>query len=209
MRYIQKTEEPQSFSEWKAIESQTPNCTYGNFQNPQKRELHEALLQEQGYLCCYCEMRIARQNSHIEHVNPQESCPEFSLDYFNLLASCQGENTPPHKKPIHCGQKKGNELLKVSPLDPNCTEFFRYTEAGEILSAQNRDEEAAKNTIDILGLNIDKLKRLRKSAIDGLDINGLTKVEVQQFIQGIRQLDANGQHDEFFSAILYVLGQNA
>jgi uncharacterized protein (TIGR02646 family) len=209
MRYIHKIEEPQSFSEWKAIESQTPNCTYGNFKNPQKRELHEALLKEQGYLCCYCEIRIARQDSHIEHVWSQGLYPSLSLDYSNLLASCQGENSPPLKKPIHCGQKKDNELLKVSPLIPDCAKFFRYTEAGEILSAQNRDEEAANSAIDILGLNIDKLKRLRKSAIDGLDINGLTQAEVQQFIQGIRQLNANGQHDEFFSAILYVLGQYA
>jgi uncharacterized protein (TIGR02646 family) len=209
MRHIRKTKEPQSFAEWKTIESQTPNCTYENLKNPQKRELHEALLKEQGYLCCYCEMRIERQHSHIEHVKPQNPYIELSLDYFNLLASCQGENTPPLKKPIHCGQKKGNELLKISPLDPNCTDFFRYTEAGEIVPDQNRNEEAAKNTIDILGLNIDKLKRLRQSAIDGLDINGLTQAEVQQFIQGIKQLNANGQHDEFFSAILYILGQYA
>jgi uncharacterized protein (TIGR02646 family) len=209
MRHIQKNEEPQSFAEWKAIESQTPNCTYENLKNPQKRDLHEALLQEQGYLCCYCEMQIERQDSHIEHVKPQNLYTELSLDYFNMLASCQGENTPPLKKSIHCGQKKGNELLKISPLDPNCTEFFRYTEAGEIVPNQDRNDEAAKNAINILGLNIDKLIRLRKSAIDGLDINGLTQSEVQQFIQGIKKLDANGQQDEFFSAMLYVLGQNA
>jgi uncharacterized protein (TIGR02646 family) len=209
MRHIQKTEEPQSFTEWKAIESQTLNCTYENLKNPQKCELHQALLQEQGYLCCYCEMRIERQDSHIEHVKPQNPYTELSLDYFNMLASCQGENTPPLKKPIHCGQKKGNELLKISPLDPNCTEFFRYTEAGEIVPDQNRNGAIAKNTIDILGLNINKLIRLRKSAIDGLGINDLTQAEVQQFIQGIKKLDANGQQDEFCSAMLYVLGQNA
>jgi uncharacterized protein (TIGR02646 family) len=209
MRHIQKTEEPQSFTEWKAIESQTPNCTYENLKNPQKRYLHEALLQEQGYLCCYCKMQIERQDSHIEHVKPQNPYTELSLDYFNMLASCQGENTPPLKKSIHCGQKKGNELLTISPLDLNCTEFFRYTEAGEIVPDQHRNDEAAKNAIDILGLNIDKLIRLRKSAIDGLDTNSLTQAEVQQFIQGIKKLNANGQNDEFFSAMLYVLGQNA
>jgi uncharacterized protein (TIGR02646 family) len=208
MRHIQKTEEPQSFSEWKAIESQTPNCTYENFKNPQKRELHEVLLQEQGYLCCYCEIQIARQHSHIEHVKPQNPYSELSLDYFNLLASCQGENTPPYKKPIHCGQKKGNELLKVSPLDPNCTDFFRYTEAGEIVPAQNGNEQEAEDTIEILGININKLIRLRKSAIEGLDINSLTQIEIQELIQAMTQRDINRQPDEFFSTLIYVLDQS-
>ena len=51
-------------------------------QNPEKRELHEALIQEQGDICCYCGMRITRESSHIEHLKPQSSTDlDLSVEY--------------------------------------------------------------------------------------------------------------------------------
>jgi uncharacterized protein (TIGR02646 family) len=97
MRYIKKQEAPPEFTEWKAQENEDwkPfwNSKATNFRNPQKEIVHQSLLTEQGYICCYCQRRINLNNSHIEHFKPKdESCyPELSLEYTNFLASCQKE----------------------------------------------------------------------------------------------------------------------
>jgi uncharacterized protein (TIGR02646 family) len=112
VKYIKKGEEPGSFKTWKALARTTPNWGYSYLQNPEKRELHEALIREQGYICCYCGMRIIRESSHIEHLKPQSlPDPDLSVDYTNLLASCQREREP--KKPYIVGSLKMIGMMKT------------------------------------------------------------------------------------------------
>ena len=214
MKYIKKGEEPESFKAWKALARTTPNYGYSYLQNPEKRQLHDSLLQEQGYICCYCGMRITRENSHIEHLKPQSTPdPDLSVDYKNLIASCQREREP--KKPIHCGVAKDNwydENLMVSPLNPNCADFFIYTDDGQILPTDDLEKkDAATTTIARLRLDIGKLKDMRENVIKNLwadlDIEELTNEDKQKLIQGFQQLDGNGQYQEFCFAIAYILNQ--
>lgn len=214
MKYIKKGEEPESFKTWKALARTTPNWGYSYLQNPEKRELHEALIREQGYICCYCGMRITRENSHIEHLKPQSlPDPDLSVEYTNLLASCQREREP--KKPVHCGVAKDNwydESLMVSPLKPNCTDFFIYTDDGQILETDTPETKAvAATTIERLCLNIPKLIAIRQEVIKKLladiDIDELTDEDKQKLVQGFEQPDANGQYEEFCGAIAYILNQ--
>lgn len=214
MKYITKGEEPESFKIWKALARTTPNWGYSYLQNPEKRELHEALIREQGYICCYCGMRITRESSHIEHLKPQSiPNPDLTLEYTNLLASCQREREP--KKPVHCGIAKDDwydEDLMVSPLKPNCTDFFIYTDDGQILATDAIEKKAAATTtIERLCLNIPKLIAIRKEVIKKLwadiDIDELTDEEKQKLIQGFEQPDADGRYEEFCAAIAYILNQ--
>lgn len=214
MKYIEKGEEPESFTTWKALARTTPNWGYTYLQNPEKREVHDSLLQEQGYICCYCGMRIARASSHIEHLKPQSATDsDLSVDYSNLLASCQREREP--KKPIHCGVAKDDwydENLMVSPLQPNCTDFFIYTDDGQILETDTPEKKAAAaTTIHRLCLNIPKLIAMRKEVIKNLladiDIDDLTDEDRQKLVQGFEQPDADGRYEEFCGAIAYILNQ--
>jgi hypothetical protein len=98
----------------------------------------------------------------------------------------------------------------VSPLDENCASFFRYAASGQILPIDEPDKQkAAKTTIEKLGLDIEKLRRMRSAAIDGalLAIEGLTEEEIRQFAQGYEQLDTNGRYAPFCGAIAYILNQ--
>lgn len=125
MRYIQKGEEPEKLANWKSLANEDWQPTYEELRGDIKIDLHDTLLKEQGYLCCYCEMRVTRSNSHIEHFKPRTFYPELSLEYSNLLASCQREREP--KEPQHCGVKKEDwydEQLMVSPVIANCGDFF-------------------------------------------------------------------------------------
>ena len=203
MKYIQKGNEPPEFTQWK--EQQKPlgvkYCNYEYLQNPEKRLTHEALLREQGYICCYCCQRIDKKTSHIEHLEPQSKTEvELSVDYANLLTSCGRDGNWPN----HCGHKRGNKPIPVSPLLGNCEAFFRYSGGGEILPTNASDKKAAaETTIDILGLNAYDLKKMRIEAIDVWI--GMTEEEAQLVAQDFQQQDPEGKYQPFCMAVLYYL----
>lgn len=104
MKHIIKGQEPENFTKWKALENDDWKPSWDeNFQTPEKPVVHDALLNEQGYICCYCGMRITRITSHIEHLKPRSNYPNLALEYTNLIASCQGESEEPPTVPVHCG----------------------------------------------------------------------------------------------------------
>ncbi|MEH2001920.1 MAG: retron system putative HNH endonuclease [Nostoc sp.] len=209
MKYIKKSEEPESFTVWKNLANEDWQPSWDNFSKPQKTDVHDSLLREQGFICCYCGRRITKEISHIEHLKPRKTHHNLALKYTNLLASCQRERE--RKEPLHCGSKKDewyDENLMVSPLDINCTEFFRYTEDGQVLSTEVLEKKsAADTTIDKLDLNIDKLKKMRSDAIEGIleGFEELTEDDRQRLLQGFCQPDDNGQNEEFCAAIAYIL----
>ncbi|XZF61302.1 MAG: retron system putative HNH endonuclease [Gloeotrichia echinulata DVL01] len=88
MKYIQKSEEPESFTAWKKLANDDWNPSWEDLRKPQKTYVHNSLLQEQGFICCYCGRHINHENSHIEHLQPRTTYPQLALDYTNLLASC-------------------------------------------------------------------------------------------------------------------------
>lgn len=209
MKSIQKGEEPESFANWKKLANENWTPTYDGLRGEVKTDLHHSLLREQGYICCYCGMGIAVDSSHLEHLKPQRYYQSLALEYRNLLASCQRESKK--FEPVHCGKKKDDwydEQLMVSPLEANCADFFRYQGSGEILPTDEADKkDAAAKTIDKLGLDIDKLRAMRREAIDGIleAIDGLTGEEIQLLAQGCEKPDANGQYTPFCGAITYIL----
>lgn len=90
MKYIVKNEEPKAFSDWKKEESRD---RWGEFQNPLKSEVRDALVEEQGYICCYCGTRVRKDhNTVIEHLKPKDKglYPELMFEYNNMIASCPG-----------------------------------------------------------------------------------------------------------------------
>lgn len=180
MKYIQKGEEPEKFAAWKGLKNEDWTPNWDTLRSPEKPVLHNALLREQGYICCYCGMRISKDTSHIEHFKPRSIYPHLELEDTNLLVSCQNKRTPPE----HCGYKKDDwydEQFMVSPLDTNCNDFFRYTESGEILATNDPNKQAvATTTIAQIGLNIDKLIDMRRAIIEEIleGIDELTKEEL-------------------------------
>ncbi|MEB3193446.1 MAG: retron system putative HNH endonuclease [Snowella sp.] len=211
MRYIQKQEAPPEFTQWK---EQNPLADYERLgkkaSNKIKKIVHQSLLTEQGYICCYCQRRIDLNNSHIEHLKPKDEnlYPELALDYNNLLASCQKMNKK--GEPRHCGSLKDNwydEKLMVSPLEENCAEYFSYTVLGEILPSENKKKnESAKTTIEKLGLDIRKLRSERRAAIEefftGIE---LSREDIEIYIREFDKVNDEGQYDQFCNVLIYVL----
>jgi uncharacterized protein (TIGR02646 family) len=199
MKRVIKGTEPASFIQWKALESDEWKPSYSILRNPEKRVLHESLLREQGFVCCYCGNKIALDTSHIEHFRPQNPFAHLDLEFTNLHASCQGETEEP--KPAHCGHNKGNRFSEhshISPLEEDCERQFRYTLIGEIESACA--DTSAKNMIDLLALDISFLNNRRKEKLGGIfDDDFLADFSVEELeaiIQRYRH-PRNGQYDAF------------
>ena len=216
MRYIRKGVEPETLSSWKAEANADWHPTWDGLQKPQKPALHRALLVEQGYVCCYCEARIDETESHIEHLRARSRREDLELEYTNLLASCHGETENPPPKLRHCGDKKKGwyeEVLEerfVSPLDPQCVQMFRYAGNGQIMPAKDPVIAVkASFTIKLLSLDIPKLDRARKGAIDGalFGLEDLSDEEIRKLVNGFGKRDEDNRYKPFVTSIIYVLSQ--
>jgi uncharacterized protein (TIGR02646 family) len=147
------------------------------------KAVEDGLLAEQGGICAYTGHRIAIKpanphiggsrdvNFHIEHLMPQDhNIYGQDTDYQNLVACWPQPNCG--FEPAYGAKKKGNwpspkEIeLFLSPLRPDCSARFYFTQLGEIKPA-NPSDRAAEVTIEKLGLQHDTLKELRKAAIRG------------------------------------------
>jgi len=244
MRYIKKQDnEPecltkfkQTLLDWKRRDDpiwEISQLNWDEFQNPDKALLHDVLLKEQGYICCYCGRRISKDNSLIEHLKPKSKSSNISyadliLTYHNLLASCKGyseEQESEYKEKLkqdrdtsplseeHCGPKKGDwyhDDKMVSPLMQNCTEYFRYTGVGEIRATTDElMQNTAQETITRLGLNNPNLEKSRKNTIQRIlklvRDQKFSSQNIQKLIQGYDKQDAQGEYIRFCAAVLHVL----
>lgn len=205
MKCIVKGKEPQLFTTWKALCNSGGNPpTYAALSGAAKRAVKDALMAEQGYICCYCERHLTDNDSHIEHFRPQSDAAVHPLNYDNLLCSCQ--NNPKKGIPRHCGVLKDDwfdETQLISPLDSSCETRFVFTGDGRISPAHTTDR-AAEETISRLGLDIPKLTDLRQKVIEPFLEETLTPSEMQRFVDCYLQKDAQGRFGEFWTTIRYL-----
>ena len=152
MIHIQKNETPEFLAEYAA---KNPTATYDSDSfRPFYSQLREGLVKEQKGLCAYCCSRITPETSHNEHIEPRHmkdgTASRKSLDYHNIVASCNTSST--------CGFHKENEYDEkkfVSPLNEECESRFSYDPDGYM----HGDEY----TISLLELNAYRLRMARKS----------------------------------------------
>lgn len=170
MKTIYKNDEPQEILQWKSKfknkNGRVPRYSDLNeVENlPHKIFLKNSLISEQGHICCYCCKPIDTKNSHIEHIRPKErnEYRAISLEYENLLASCQGY----HDREENCGHSKDNafnEELFVSPLEENCESLFEFSDRGKIKAVDGN--ERAGYTIELLNLDTEQLNAARTEAM--------------------------------------------
>lgn len=198
MKHTVKGGAPNEFVVWKQG-GWTPG--YKDLQNPEKAQLHAALIQEQGGVCCYCGRSVVQADSHIEHFRPQESRPDLALDYANLHASCLRETKLGN--PLHCGHFKGNgfdENSHISPLDSECEERFRFTLMGKVLPSK-LDDSAVQYMIALLNLDCHFLSNRRQEALEDVFdpqfIESATPEELEKLAEAFRQRDDYGYLSNF------------
>jgi uncharacterized protein (TIGR02646 family) len=146
MLHIKKDKPPDFFNSW--------------IQNKKEynQRLREYILEhEQRRVCCYCEKGVKAHpdDSHVEHVRPQDRFPKLKDDYRNLLVSCQTAG--------RCGNGKGNRFSAhfIVPTEEDSADYLTYSPNGEIRPLGNKKKAA--ETIGILNLNAYSLVKARRT----------------------------------------------
>ncbi len=161
MRYIAKTfpEPPELLS------CRKEGDTYNNLS---KEILRKPLLEDQGYLCCYCMQRIDTRRMKIEHYHCQSKYSDRRLDWRNMLASCKGGEGKPWKQQT-CDTRKDDAELAIDPQNKAHIARLKYLPDGEI--RYSGGEGAEQRDLDkTLNLNNNLFKQQRIAALTGFKI---------------------------------------
>lgn len=206
MRRIDKLNEPMSLTQFKLNNLSLKYIDLANGHENVRIDIRQSCVNEQFFLCAYCCDRITTITSHNEHIIPQNSLlgNNLTLDYDNIVASCQTNN--------NCGHKKGNSLINLTPLMIECENEVIFQLNGKITHTTPRAQE----TINILNLRNKGLENKRKQVIDIIlfeyvdDLNNLRLEEdyyLELIIEELSQVDISGKLEAFSPVIINVLRQ--
>ena len=203
MKYIKKQSEPASLKQFRAI----PGASYDDYRD--KDGLRQTLMEEQGFICCYCMQRIKLETMHIEHWKPRSLYPESQLDYRNLLAVCEGNEGKPHHLQ-HCDKRKGDKKIIINPTHPKCEKLVKFRSNGELYS---EDETTNQELNSVLNLNIQTLVINRKNILD-FAILKLTaenrdgtwsKAVLKKELRKWESLGTDGKYEPFCRIVIFFL----
>lgn len=137
-----------------------------------KDDIRHGLWAEQSGLCAFCCAKLPPNPllQRIAHVEPCKRRPERALDYSNMVASCSsgvdkmpdGAMIPREKS---CDESQGSREPPIHPLQADCATKFAYLGNGAIRPAAGA--VGSQETITILNLDCDRLRRGRMGAIRG------------------------------------------
>jgi len=155
-------------------------------------EVIDSLVSLQHGLCGYCEVDLEKIERQVEHVVPR-SAPQQSvmheLDYTNMIACCKGgtrktddrlRRLDPVKRNLSCGQAKRDKDSKdfIDPRDlPSLPTLVRVNFEGLIEADVDSckdckvDQRKVQKTIEILGLNVERLRLKRENLWNALTDN--------------------------------------
>lgn len=192
MIYIRKNDSPAEFEQWKASH---PGKHFKQIERNIKRKVRASILAEQGYVCCFCGSALgvqssaseeycqqtfddnANHNVRLAHIIPKSKDPTKELDYTNICASCDSTKScninnecidGGSEDPNHCDVSQRDNLLPIAPTMEDCLTYFSFGSDGTInpnpLKSED-EQEMAKKTIEILGLNCTILQVKRKNIL--------------------------------------------
>ena len=139
-----------------------PGANYDNGPSDMKREIQEALVNEQFGLCCYCMQRISLDSVRVEHKLSQSKHSDLSLKYENMAGACS-DSVGLEKCKQHCDIYKDGEDFTYD--FSSIQDTIQYEPQGIIKS---RDPELNRQINEVLNLNTQGLKNLRKGVYDAV-----------------------------------------
>ena len=180
MHSVKRSPEPGFFAELRAA------CTdWDDLDGGARRRIRDALFEDFGSVCAYCERSCEWPNSYsnspnqetIDHFRPRSRFPGLWLDWLNLVYSCHRCNQAKSGSwPGHDDEVVNQRLAAVYPkytpvseyVNPNeepgqrpVREFFDFNvETGEVTPADRLDNtewSTARRTISDIDLNDSEL----------------------------------------------------
>lgn len=180
-------------------------------------KIRKQLLEDQGYICCYCQRRIPHKSkkgkfitpkSKIEHFKCQTGFPHLQLEFKNMFIACRGSSSSGE---ITCDTKKEDDLLQKVDFFKNIEKDVYYTKSGEIKSC---DPDLQVEIDNVLNLNEENLVKSRLAVYEGikslkkrLERSKSYKTELQKIIKKTPEKNSNNQYQEFLGMKLYFLNK--
>ena len=208
MKKIIKGEEPR---ELRAYRSSIPN---EDMEKPNIYEdysdggvLREQLLEEQGYICCYCMGRIDKRSSKVEHFQSQSGHRNKQIDYSNLFIACKGGEG---RRKQYCDTAKGNSSLIHIDLSRAIENEIKYLKNGQIQSEITTEtiiSDLTQEMNTILKLNTDILIQNRKQTYSDFIKNfqnKWTRGNLQKAIDSYKKKQ-NGKYAPYSEMMVYLL----
>ncbi len=183
-------EEVDEFKDWDGLRNHAGGASY--------KELVETLVSIQHGLCGYCEINIEERDRQVEHVIPQSDPrrgASHALDHANMIACCKGgtlqtgdqiRRLDPVKHNLSCGEAKG-DLADADFIDPRTLPALPSVTRVNFDGRIKADTAACKTsgvaidkvekTIEILGLNAERLRRARENRWNALSKNWPTQID--------------------------------
>ena len=203
MRTISKGAEPSSLIAWKRT---NPHGCYNQLTKDIRRIIRQHSREEQFYLCAYCCQRIQDIDAcHNEHVEAQNLNTGRTLDFSNIVASCNTSN--------QCGDAHKSQYLPLTPLMAECETELRFKISGRVEGLSDR----AIVTIQVLNLGdheknnralIEKRKQLSNALLwtNSVDPDeGLESEELLEMLIGDLSQPQNGQMEPFTPVVVNIL----
>jgi len=203
VRKILKGTEPASLTQWK-IRNHT--ATYRDLPAEERQSVRSACITEQFGLCAYCCQEITVSAAHNEHVEAQDRFPARTLDFTNIVASCENRH--------HCGHGRKTQPLKVTPFMTECETELKFYLSGRVIGKTDRATESIKtlNLGDTEESNrglIAKRKRMVDDLIftGGMRPDGLEDEELLGILLEDMLTPQNGRLQPFSPVLVNVIRQ--
>lgn len=89
MKYIEKQSPPEAFVKYQQTKGASfKDLSDGNLEI--KRHLRLSLLEEQGFICCYCGQELKEDASVIEHLKSKDYHPQLQFHIIIYCAHAEG-----------------------------------------------------------------------------------------------------------------------
>lgn len=186
------------------VEKTIEGCNANEMSN-----LRKQLLEEQGYICCYCMGRISCKNSKIEHFQAQTNFRSIQITYSNLFVACKGgEGT----REQHCDTSKGNSPLNHIDLLREIENEIKYFKNGVLTSkitTENVMSSLTEEINTILNLNTEVLRKNRKQTYDDFIRNLKSKWTRSNLEKAIEfyKVKQNGKYLPYSGMMIYLLSK--
>ena len=235
LKRIVKNTEPKSLKKYRkkftTKELDIDKQIYKNYSNKTREgcnenehsNLRKYLLEEQGYICCYCMNIISCNYSKIEHYKPQSKFRKLQLNYSNLFIACCGKSIDKKKYQTcdtyeeevnknyddkFCDTYKDNRGLTYIDLLSNIEKDIKYDKYGLIYSDNKNINDELNN---ILNLNSKILKQQRKETLDRLKIKlrskGYTKSLIEHYLKQYKNKDSSNKFAPYCEMNVYFLNK--
>lgn len=158
MRKIVKGDEPPALTHWKRAH---PRGRYSDLSAEERTCIRHTCIEEQHGLCAYCCHAITPDSAHNEHVEARDIASNRSLDFSNIVASCNRSK--------QCGKAHGHQVLPLTSLMHECETELKFYLSGRVEGLSPR----AVTSIQVLNLgdcreNNRALFAARKAILDAL-----------------------------------------